>query len=124
MQTLKNKFQAEITAVPDYLQGKYYTALTGIRGVAIVIVLLYHLGINRLLKLFDWWILGRLGVDIFFVLSGFLITTLLLKEKLAHGHVSLKKFYIRRFLRIVPVAYLFLAVLIAINHFFRCGISF
>lgn len=92
--------------------------------MAIIIVLLYHLGINRLLRLFDWWVVGRLGVDIFFVLSGFLITTLLLKEQISHGHVSLKKFYIRRFLRIVPVAYLFLLALIVINYFFNCDLNF
>src|SRR5260370_42711082 len=52
------------------------------------------------------WIFGWLGVDVFFVLSGFLITTLLLREKLRKGSISLRGFYTRRFFRIVPV-YLF-----------------
>jgi peptidoglycan/LPS O-acetylase OafA/YrhL len=68
--------------------------------------------------------LGRLGVDIFFVLSGFLITTILLKEKIALGHISLKKFYRRRALRILPAAYTFLLVMVLVNHFFYCEISF
>ncbi|MGZ3944226.1 MAG: acyltransferase family protein [Mucilaginibacter sp.] len=118
-----HKFSAEITAVPDYLQGRNYPALTGVRGVAIVIVLLYHLGINRLLRHFDGWLVGRMGVDIFFVLSGFLITTLLTREKIESGHIALKQFYIRRALRIVPVAYLFLVVMLLVNHFFDFGIN-
>ena len=52
------------------------------------------------------WIIGWLGVDVFFVLSGFLITTLLLREKRREGSISLRGFYTRRFFRIVPV-YLF-----------------
>lgn len=116
-------FSAEITSVPVFLQGKNYPALTGVRGVAIVIVLLYHLGINRLLRHFDGWLFGRIGVDIFFVLSGFLITTLLIKEKIESGHISLRQFYIRRALRIVPVAYLFLVVMLILNHFFDFSIS-
>jgi peptidoglycan/LPS O-acetylase OafA/YrhL len=121
--TIRSKFSAEITVVPGFLQSKNYPALTGVRGVAIIIVLLYHLGINRLLRHFNCWILGRLGVDIFFVLSGFLITTLLIKEKITTNHISLKKFYIRRALRIIPVAYLFLVVMIVINNLFKCGIG-
>ncbi len=52
------------------------------------------------------WIFGWLGVDVFFVLSGFLITTLLLREKRRKGSISLRGFYTRRFFRIIPV-YLF-----------------
>ena len=49
------------------------------------------------------WIFGWLGVDVFFVLSGFLITTLLLREKRRKGSISLRGFYTRRFFRIIPV---------------------
>jgi len=120
---IRYRLSAEITAIPAFLEGKNYPALTGVRGVAIVIVLLYHLGINRLLRHFDGWLFGRMGVDIFFVLSGFLITTLLIREKIESGHIVLKQFYIRRALRIVPVAYLFLVVMLLVNHFFRFGIN-
>ncbi|HEX3385218.1 MAG TPA: acyltransferase, partial [Mucilaginibacter sp.] len=93
LNTIRHKLSAGITDVPGYLQSHNYPALTGIRGLAIVLVLLYHLGINRLLRHFDGWLFGRTGVDIFFVLSGFLITTLLIKEKVNSGDISLKRFY-------------------------------
>jgi peptidoglycan/LPS O-acetylase OafA/YrhL len=48
---------------------------------------------------------GYLGVSLFFVISGFLITTLLLRENATHGDISLKRFYIRRTLRIFPLYY-------------------
>jgi peptidoglycan/LPS O-acetylase OafA/YrhL len=53
---------------------------------------------------------GSYGVEIFFVISGFLITTLLLKEKQANGKISIAKFYARRSLRIWPLYYLVIAV--------------
>jgi peptidoglycan/LPS O-acetylase OafA/YrhL len=70
-------------------------SLDGIRGVAILAVLAIH---------FDWaWLPGGfLGVDIFFTLSGFLITTLLLEEFAVAGHISLHRFFIRRCLRLYP----------------------
>jgi peptidoglycan/LPS O-acetylase OafA/YrhL len=123
-QNLKLKLSAEIVEVPSILKVDFFPALTGLRGVAILIVLLYHLGINRFLREFDCWILGRLGVDIFFVLSGFLITTILLKEKIARKNISLNNFYRKRTLRILPVAYSFLLVMIILNYFFKCNISF
>ncbi len=87
-------------------------------------VLFAHIGINYFLKPFHILIYGDIGVHIFFVLSGFLITTLLLKENFKTGSVSLKRFYIRRALRILPVAYLFLIVLIALNFYCHLGVSF
>ena len=110
-------------AVPDYLQDATYPTLTGIRGLAIILVLLYHLGINHFLRQANSWLTGRTGVDIFFVLSGFLISTLLIKEKINIGRVSLKNFYIRRALRILPLAYLFLLVMILLNQVFHLGIT-
>lgn len=115
--------QTPALAIPEYLQETTYPALTGIRGLAIILVLLYHLGINHFLRQYNSWLTGRAGVDIFFVLSGFLISTLLIKEKINHGQVSLKNFYIRRALRILPVAYLYLAVMIFLNQGFHLGIT-
>ena len=113
----------EAITIPEYLQNKTYPALTGLRGLAIVLVLLYHLGINHFLRQINGWLTGRTGVDIFFVLSGFLISTILIKEKIITNRISLKKFYTRRALRIIPVAYLFLLVMILLNNVFRLGIT-
>ena len=84
-------------------------ALDGLRAVAVFTVIVYHFGINA--------VPGDLGVSAFFVLSGFLITWLLLREHTASGTVSLQRFYTRRVLRIFPAYYAFLAVSFAIDHF-------
>jgi len=75
-------------------------ALDGLRTVAVSMVVVDHWGLPGL---------GGLGVSIFFVLSGFLITTLLLTEWDHTGDISLKAFYARRSLRIFPAYYVFLA---------------
>jgi peptidoglycan/LPS O-acetylase OafA/YrhL len=72
----------------------YVPALDGLRGVAIALVVSHHF--------FGWPFGGSLGVDLFFCLSGFLITTLLLEERAATGVVSLRGFYIRRARRLFP----------------------
>ena len=59
--------------------------------------------------------LGNYGVRIFFLISGFLITTLLLKEYDRTGHISLKNFYIRRSLRIFPAFYLYVATIVVLS---------
>jgi len=74
-------------------------ALDGIRAIAVFLVIFYHFGFA--------WAPGGLGVTMFFVLSGFLITWLLLKENEKHGDVSLKGFYLRRILRIFPAFYVY-----------------
>ncbi len=69
--------------------------LDGLRGLAVLAVVLFHLG-------FDAFPGGLLGVDVFFVLSGFLITALLLGEVTRTGRVDLRAFYVRRLLRLAP----------------------
>lgn len=66
---------------------------------------------------------GGLGVNIFFVLSGFLITTLCLRELSITGTISLTKFYIRRALRIFPVAYLYIFIILLMCLFLRLKIA-
>ena len=87
--------------------------LDGLRAIAIGMVLLGHLSGTRGGP--PIWEpiapLGELGVRIFFVLSGFLITTLLFKELSNNGKISLRGFYTRRFLRIFPAYYCFLTVI-------------
>ena len=83
--------------------------LDGLRAVAITAVVWHHCHPG-----YSWLPIshnGFLGVDVFFVLSGFLITTLLLSEQDSTGTISLKHFYIRRSLRIFPLYYAILAVL-------------
>ena len=71
----------------------HWTALDGLRGAAVAAVVAYHLGrING----------GFLGVDLFFVLSGFLITALLLREHRTNGTIRLGQFWGRRFRRLLP----------------------
>jgi peptidoglycan/LPS O-acetylase OafA/YrhL len=79
-------------------------ALDGLRAIAVLLVMLFHYGRDA------WLPGGFLGVDIFFVLSGFLITTLLLQERERSGTISLSRFYARRGLRLVPGFATFLAV--------------
>jgi peptidoglycan/LPS O-acetylase OafA/YrhL len=117
------RFFADIKSTPEVLSSSYYPSLNGLRGIAIMMVLLDHLKLSDnliYLNIFN----GKLGVLIFFVLSGFLITTLCIKEIVATQTISLKDFYIRRVLRIFPVAYLFILVIIILNIVFKLGISY
>jgi peptidoglycan/LPS O-acetylase OafA/YrhL len=114
---------SEINAIPPVLQNSYYPSLDGIRGVAIIMVVFSHLN-NTSRFFYNTIFNGHLGVLIFFVLSGFLITTLCIKEKVINGDISLKNFYIRRALRIIPVAYLFILVIIVLNYFYNLQISY
>ena len=92
---------------------KHIPALDGIRCVAISLVVLAHAAGTRNFTGLEVALepLGNLGVRIFFVLSGFLISTLLFSELDARGSISLKGFYTRRFFRIFPAYYSFLFVI-------------
>jgi peptidoglycan/LPS O-acetylase OafA/YrhL len=81
--------------------------------MSIVLVMVEHTGWYRGMPLppAGWRMNGFLGVRIFFTISGFLITHLLLAEESRAGFVSLRNFYIRRFLRIFPVYFAFLLFL-------------
>jgi peptidoglycan/LPS O-acetylase OafA/YrhL len=77
---------------------KHAPALTGLRGVAVLLVMWYHAAFTSKVALPG----SFFGVDVFFVLSAFLITALLVAEWHATQHIRLKAFYIRRVLRLVP----------------------
>jgi peptidoglycan/LPS O-acetylase OafA/YrhL len=81
-------------------------ALDGLRAVAVLAVVAYHLR-------YGWASGGFLGVDLFMVLSGFLITSLLIVEYESSGRVSLGAFWVRRFRRILPAVVLLLFVVSA-----------
>jgi peptidoglycan/LPS O-acetylase OafA/YrhL len=88
----------------------YVPALDGLRAVAILVLLLYHAGSSTYVLLLPG---GFLGVDVFFTLSGFLITALLLQEWQDTGAVNLIHFYYRRALRLFPALTLLLLACLA-----------
>lgn len=122
LKTWRNKLSADIITIPEIFKQPYYRTLDGLRGLSVLMVIMGHLGFNYVIKHTPLFMDSSTGVHIFFVLSGFLITTLLLKEKIEQGYISLKYFYIRRILRILPVAYLFLIVLILLNIYYKLHI--
>jgi len=90
----------------------YLPALDGLRGLAILLVIQYHIFSFPFISRFTW-----IGVDLFFVLSGFLITGILLRTR--ESKYFLKNFYGRRVLRIMPVYFLSLILLLyVIPHLF------
>lgn len=91
-------------------QPNYIKSLDGVRAIAILLVMAFHFGIIR----FGW-----MGVQLFFVLSGFLISSILLKEKEKPSPLieRLKKFWIRRSLRIFPLYCIYLTVFVVICLF-------
>ncbi len=81
---------------------RYWPALDGLRALAVLAVVAFHAGAT-------WLPAGFLGVDVFFVISGFLITTLLLRESDSDGAISLADFWRRRAARLLPALLLMLA---------------
>lgn len=77
----------------------YQPALDGLRAVAVSAVLLFHLGV-------PWMPGGYLGVSVFFTLSGFLITTILIRERVVTGGIDTRAFYTRRLRRLMPASLL------------------
>ena len=122
---LRSKFGEEVTDVPEILNNSQIQSLNGWRAIAILYVLIAHYNgrfQNHFLEKFFGY--GFYGVHVFFVISGFLITTLLLKEKIARKTISLKKFYIRRAFRILPVVYLYIATILVLKYHYGLDIQF
>lgn len=100
------------TASESQFEFGYLPALDGLRGLAIFFVLVGHVfqfSLNRWQSEGNGF--GQLGVMLFFVLSGFLITSLLYRERTASGTINLKRFYLRRVLRLGPALVVFLLVM-------------
>ena len=111
-----------------------YPSINGLRGLSILFVICHHLQIqhglfshssslNWLNPFLEFIEDGHLGVNIFFVISGFLITSLLLQEEVETTTISLKKFYIRRSLRILPAYFFLLFIYFILCSFNIIGIS-
>lgn len=92
---------------------KYTPELDGIRALSILLVMISHAGFGHIVP-------GGFGVTIFFFISGYLITSLLISEAEKKQHIDLKKFYIRRFWRLLPPAIYFIIIssllILYINH--------
>ena len=91
--------------------GRGIPALDGVRAIAVALVLAHHGGVPGLSG-------GFLGVDVFFVLSGFLITSLLLDEISRTGRIGLKGFWIRRARRLLPALIVMVLAVVALSELF------
>lgn len=91
------------TAPPAPPEHRFRPDIEGLRALAVLAVVLYHAGLRYVPG-------GFVGVDVFFVISGFLITSLLVSEVSAQGRVSLRRFWARRARRLLPASTLTLAV--------------
>ena len=85
----------------------YRPQLDGMRAVAVYLVVAFHAGISAFSG-------GFIGVDVFFVLSGYLVTQLLLRDFRAAGRIDFRRFYSRRFRRLLPAAFVALVVTAAV----------
>ncbi|OCX54044.1 hypothetical protein BEL04_07150 [Mucilaginibacter sp. PPCGB 2223] len=114
----------------------YFPGLNGLRAISAIAVVIFHVSLNAkafnlnssyLVKLENGYplgaFLGSYGVSIFFALSGFLITYLLQAEK-QKQEIDIKKFYLRRILRIWPLYYLYLFISILVINYWGLGINF
>jgi len=106
---------------------KYIRQLDSVRAIAVFLVLLWHWIPHT--KFINQFPTGPFGVNIFFVLSGFLITQILLKNReessnnLIRKGPALKNFFIRRALRIFPIYYLTIALTLALQHYLKITVK-
>src|ERR671920_1345828 len=91
---------------------RYMPGLDGLRAIAVIAVILFHLG-------FAWAPGGMLGVGVFFTLSGYLITDILLGQLNARGRIELIAFWLARARRLLPALFVMLAVVFASGTNFR-----
>jgi peptidoglycan/LPS O-acetylase OafA/YrhL len=100
----------------DEAKVRFVPGLDGLRGIAVLAVMLFHAGVQ-------WTEGGLLGVDVFFVLSGFLVTSLLLSEHARTGTVKLRQFWARRARRLLPGLFVLLAGVCAYARWASAGTS-
>jgi len=120
---------ADLTApsFSDFSRLRFFGSLDGLRALSILGVLWTHVwyvsGLEYYNRLQHYPVLkmGAFGVDVFFGISGFLITTLLLRERSKNGRISLRDFYLRRSLRIWPLYYATLGIYVLLVIFLQRG---
>lgn len=93
-------------------KNKYLPSIDSLRAIAVIAVIIYHIDANYLPG-------GFLGVDLFFVLSGYLISSLIIKEYKKTGTLNLYNFYIRRARRLLPAVYFMITVVLVIITIFN-----
>jgi peptidoglycan/LPS O-acetylase OafA/YrhL len=102
-------------------------SLDGFRAISILLILFCHsrlaAGFPQSATLIDIARQSEVGVTVFFVISGFLITYLLLDEEGKNGTISLKAFYTRRAFRILPVYFLYVAFILVLRNFETMGLT-
>jgi peptidoglycan/LPS O-acetylase OafA/YrhL len=100
-----------VPSFEQFLAMRRFPALDGLRGVAAVMVIAYHFGGRNYA-----WLSGWTGIQIFFVLSGFLITSLAIREESPGCGISIRNFWIRRIFRIVPAYLVVLLAMVVITY--------
>jgi peptidoglycan/LPS O-acetylase OafA/YrhL len=108
-----------ILSFDEFQRAGYFNTLDGWRAVSILMVVLFHLPKLELSFLHTFQKNGHYGVSFFFAISGFIITTLLLREERKFGQINLWRFYGRRALRLLPLYYTVLlleSVLVFVFH--------
>lgn len=101
---------------PEGATTQYRPDIDGLRAIAITAVVAFHAGLKGVTG-------GFIGVDIFFVLSGFLITSMLFKEAELTGKINLQEFYARRVRRLLPASSLVLVISVLLAYFFLIPIG-
>ena len=96
----------------DLSRVPYLPGLDGLRALAVVAVMIYHAD-------HEWLSGGFLGVEVFFVISGYLITLLLIGEHERTGHIELRQFWLRRFRRLLPALFVMLGALAVYMSLFK-----
>src|SRR5262249_33574495 len=109
-----------VTTPTPFRDRKVFASLDGLRAIAVFGVVWHHVARGRPLFFAEQ---GALGVQLFFVISGFLIATLLLREKRRTNTIALRAFYVRRALRIFPLYYVALLVRIVVVALFAADSS-
>ncbi|MGX7111862.1 acyltransferase family protein [Gemella cuniculi] len=93
-------------------KSKYLPSIDSLRAIAVIAVIIYHIDVNYLPG-------GFLGVDLFFVLSGYLISSLIIKEYKKTGTLNLYNFYVRRARRLLPAVYFMITIVLVFITLFN-----
>lgn len=120
MDRSRNEVKSMHVSHEEFHATRMFGALDGLRAMSVIAVIWHHTSGRPGPEFFSK---GYFGVDFFFAISGFLITTLLLRERRKTGRISIRRFYVRRFFRIFPIYYIVLAIYVILVLATRQGTS-